>query len=165
MNEIVIYEDGTLSLDARVEQESVWLNQKQMASLFDVDSDTVSYHLKNIYKSNELGKDATTEKISVVQQEGQREVKRRISFYNLDAIISVGYRINSQRATKFRIWATSILKDYIIQGYTLSIILSKTTPLPMAINASVHFYLSYFFKKTKCSTEAVENPKSMIMLW
>ena len=120
MSEIAIYEDGSIVLDARVEQETVWLNQRQMANLFDVDSDTISYHLKNIYKCSELGKDATTEKISVVQKEGKREVKRKISFYNLDAIISVGYRINSQRATLFRIWATGVLKEYIIQGYTLN---------------------------------------------
>ena len=120
MSEIVIYEDGSIVLDARVEQETVWLNQRQMANLFNVDSDTISYHLKNIYKCSELGKDATTEKISVVQKEGKREVKRKISFYNLDAIISVGYRINSQRATQFRIWATGVLKEYIIQGYTLN---------------------------------------------
>ena len=120
MSEIVIYEDGSIALDARVEHDTVWLNQKQMANLFDVDSDTISYHLKTIYKSAELGKDATTEKISVVQKEGKREVKRKISFYNLDAIISVGYRVNSQRATQFRVWATGVLKEYIIQGYTLN---------------------------------------------
>lgn len=120
MNEIVIYEDGSIVLDTRVGDDTVWLNQKQMANLFDVDSDTISYHLKTIYKNAELGKDATTEKISVVQTEGKREVKRKISFYNLDAIISVGYRVNSQRATQFRIWATSILKEYIIQGYSLN---------------------------------------------
>lgn len=120
MSDIVIYEDGSIALDARVEKESLWLNQKQMADLFEVDSDTVSYHLKNIYKSGELGKESTTEKISVVQKEGKREVKRNISFYNLDAIISIGYRVNSKRATRFRIWATRVLKEYIVQGYALN---------------------------------------------
>jgi len=120
MSDIIIYEDGAIVLDARVENESVWLSQKQMAQLFEVDSDTVSYHLKNIYKSGELGKDSTTEKISVVQKEGKREVKRNISFYNLDAIISVGYRVNSKKATQFRIWSTNILKQYILKGYALN---------------------------------------------
>ncbi|KYJ86940.1 cytochrome C [Sulfurovum riftiae] len=120
MSDIVIYEDGTLTIGARVEQESIWLSQKQMAELFEVDSDTISYHLKNIYKSSELSKESTTEKISVVQKEGTREVKRKISFYNLDAIISVGYRVNSQKATQFRIWSTNILKQYILEGYALN---------------------------------------------
>jgi prophage maintenance system killer protein len=116
----IIYVNGEISLSTRVKHESVWLSQKQMSELFDVDSDTVSYHLKNIYKSLELDKNSTTEKISVVRQEGKREVKRKISFYNLDAIISVGYRVNSKRATEFRIWATKILKQYIIDGYAIN---------------------------------------------
>ena len=119
MSDVVIYEDGSIALDARVDKESTWLSQKQMAELFEVDSDTISYHLKNIFKSGELDKEATTEKISVVQKEGAREVKRKISVYNLDAIISVGYRVNSKRATNFRIWATRVLKRYIIDGYTI----------------------------------------------
>jgi prophage maintenance system killer protein len=120
MSEIVIYEDGVVSLEATVEKDTLWLNQKQMAKLFDVDSDTISYHLKNIYITEELDKNSTTEKISVVQKEGKREVKRNIEHYCLDAIISVGYRVNSKRATAFRIWATGILKEYLFQGYSLN---------------------------------------------
>jgi hypothetical protein len=90
-----------------------------MAELFDVDSDTISYHLKNIYREKELEEDATTEEISVVQQEGKRDVKRRVKFYNLDAIIAVGYRVNSKSATQFRIWATKVLKDNIIKGFVM----------------------------------------------
>ena len=120
MNDIVIYEDGRVELKATLKDENIWLSQKQMGELFGVDSDTVSYHLKNIYKTDELSKESTTEKISVVQKEGKRDIKRTISFYNLDAIISVGYRINSTQATRFRQWATNILKDYLIKGYTLN---------------------------------------------
>ena len=120
MSEIVIYEDGVVSLEATVEKDTLWLNQKQMGKLFDVDSDTISYHLKNIYITEELDKSSTTEKISVVQKEGKREVKRNIEHYSLDAIISVGYRVNSKRATAFRIWATGILKEYLFQGYSLN---------------------------------------------
>ncbi len=121
MSEILLYktDNDEIKLEVRIKNETIWLNQKQMASLFGVDSDTISYHLKNIYKTQELLKEATTEKISVVQQEGEREVKREISFYNLDAIISVGYRVNSKQATNFRIWATGILKEYIIKGFVM----------------------------------------------
>jgi len=121
MSEILLYktDNDEIKLEVRIQNETIWLNQKQMASLFGVDSDTISYHLKNIYKTQELLKEATTEKISVVQQEGEREVKREISFYNLDAIISVGYRVNSKQATNFRIWAMGILKEYIIKGFAM----------------------------------------------
>jgi len=106
----IIYTDQNenVKLKVFIKDETIWATQKQMAELFGVDSDTISYHLKNIYKTNELQKEATTEKISVVQKEGNREVKRTVSFYNLDAIIAVGYRVNSKRATQFRIWATKV---------------------------------------------------------
>ncbi|MBA6316871.1 RhuM family protein [Cellulophaga baltica] len=90
-----------------------------MAELFDKDSDTIGLHLKNIYTTKELNKNATTEKYSVVQIEGKREVNRKVLFYNLDAIISVGYRVNSKRGTQFRIWAIQILKDYLLKGYAI----------------------------------------------
>ena len=120
MSDIVIYEDGKVELKATLQEDTIWLNQKQMGELFGVDSDTISYHLKNIYKTDELSKESTTEKISVVQKEGKRDIKRAISFYNLDAIISVGYRVNSKQATKFRQWATTVLKEYLIKGYALN---------------------------------------------
>lgn len=106
-------------IEERVHNESVWLTQKGMAQLFDCSTDNVGLHLKNVYESGELNEDATAEIFSVVQQEGTREATRKIKFYNLDAIISVGYRINSVRATQFRQWATNILKTFAVQGYVL----------------------------------------------
>ena len=113
-SEIKIYktDEGKTSIEVKLEKETVWLSQKQMAELFEKDSDTIGLHLKNIYKSGELDEISTTEKYSVVRQEGNRKVKRQIKFYNLDAIISVGYRVNSKRGIQFRKWANQILKDY-----------------------------------------------------
>ena len=99
--------------------KTVWCTQKAMGMLFDCTSDNISVHLQNIYDTDELKKEATTEKISVVRREGNRDVNRTLQFYNLDAIISVGYRVNSIRATQFRQWATSILREYAIRGYVL----------------------------------------------
>ena len=103
-------DDGALRVNVRLEDETVWLTQAAMAELFDCTSDNVSLHLKGIYETGELQKEATVEDFSVVRQEGSREVSRLIKYYNLDAIIAVGYRVNSKRATQFRIWATSVLK-------------------------------------------------------
>ncbi len=112
--------NNDIKVDVLIQDETLWLNQKQMSELFGVDSDTISYHLKNIYKTEELIELSTTEKISVVQKEGTRDVKRNVMFYNLDAIIAVGYRVNSKQATHFRIWATNVLKEYIIKGFALN---------------------------------------------
>jgi hypothetical protein len=117
--EIILYNDKP-NVEIRLENNTIWLNQKQMAELFDKDSDTIGLHLKNIYTTKELDKNATTEKYSVVRQEGNRQVSRKILFYNLDAIISVGYRVNSKRGTQFRIWANQVLKDYLVQGYAVN---------------------------------------------
>lgn len=106
-------------MDVIYEGETFWLSQKKMAELFGVDVRTVSEHLQNIYKSGELAEEATVRKFRIVQIEGSREVTREIEFYNLDAIIAVGYRVNSQRATQFRIWATQTLKEFIIKGFVL----------------------------------------------
>jgi len=121
-SEIKIYKtpDGKTSIEVKLEKDTVWLSQKQMAELFDKDSDTIGLHLRNIYKSGELDKNSTTEKYSVVQKEGNRNVKRQINFYNLDAIISVGYRVNSKRGILFRKWATQLLKEYLIKGYAIN---------------------------------------------
>ena len=121
-SEIKIYqvEDGQTEIEVKLHDETVWLSQKQMAELFDKDSDTIGLHLKNIYKSGELQEDATTEESSVVQIEGKRKVKRKIRIYNLDAIISVGYRVNSKRGTQFRIWANKVLKEYLVKGFSLN---------------------------------------------
>ncbi len=109
-------EDG---IEVRVSGESVWLTQKGMARLFDCSTDNIGLHLKNIYASGELEERATIEESSVVQSEGTRKITRKVKFYNLDAIISVGYRINSVRATQFRQWATNVLRTFAIQGYVL----------------------------------------------
>ena len=118
---ILLYEteEGNVNVDVILKDETIWLTQKSMAEVFDCSSDNVSLHLKNIFEDNELDKNSTTEKISVVRKEGNRNVNRELEFYNLDAIIAVGYRVNSKKATKFRIWATKILKDYMIKGYTM----------------------------------------------
>lgn len=120
-NQIIIYrtESGETKLEVKLENETVWLSQKQMAELFNCNTDNVGLHLKNIYFEGELAEYQTTEDSSVVQKEGNKEVKRPIKLYNLDAIISVGYRINSLRGTQFRIWATQKLREYIIKGFVL----------------------------------------------
>ncbi len=112
-------ETGEVKVDVLLQDETVWLTQKTMGSLFGVESNTITYHLKEIYKSGELESSSTTRKIRAVQKEGNREVKRSLDFYNLDAIISVGYRVNSVQATHFRIWATKTLKEFIIKGFVL----------------------------------------------
>lgn len=108
-----------VSVNAVIKDETIWLTQKAMAELFDCSADNVSLHLKNIYSEKELNESATAEEFSVVQLEGDRKVERKRKFYNLDAIISVGYRVNSRRATNFRIWATEVLKEYMIKGFAL----------------------------------------------
>jgi death-on-curing family protein len=119
--EIIIYDskDGP-KLEVRLEDETVWLTQKQMALLFDKDVRTINEHIKNIYKEKELDETSTIRKFRIVQKEGKREVKREVDFYNLDVIISVGYRVNSKRGTQFRIWATKTLREHIIKGYTIN---------------------------------------------
>ena len=112
--------DGQAELQVALVHETVWLSQAQMAQLFDTSTDNISLHLKNIYQDDELTELATTEDFSVVRQEGNRKVKRQIKHYNLDAIISVGYRVSSKRATQFRQWATAVLKQHLVQGYTLN---------------------------------------------
>lgn len=111
--------DEDVSVNAVIRDETIWLTQKSMAELFDVDVPAISKHLSNIYADGELVKDSTISKMEIVQQEGTRHVKREQNFYNLDAIISVGYRVNSRRATQFRIWATSVLKEYMVKGFVM----------------------------------------------
>ena len=112
--------DGETQIEIRLERNTLWLSQAQLATLFEKDSDTISLHLKNIYSEGELDLKATTEDSSVVRQEGKRQVRRNIRFYNLDAVISVGYRVNSKKGTQFRIWATQRLHEYLVKGYTLN---------------------------------------------
>ncbi len=119
--EFIIYStpEEDIRIDAAGKDETIWLTQKGMAALFDCSSDNISLHLQNIYTDGELAENATTEEISVVRQEGNRQVNRKLKYYNLDAIISVGYRVNSRRATQFRIWATGVLKEYMIKGFAI----------------------------------------------
>ncbi len=112
-------ETGNPKIEVRIEGEMVWLTQKLMAELFDVSIPTINEHLKNIYSSEELSESATIRKFLIVQNEGEREVSREIEHYNLDVVIAVGYRVNSRRATHFRIWATQVLRDFIIKGFAL----------------------------------------------
>ena len=119
---IVLYQDDNTNVCVSVyyNHETFWLTQKAMAELFGCSTDNISFHLKNIYAEGELKEGATTEFFSVVQKEGNREVSRNIKFFNLDAVIAVGYRVNSHQATAFRIWATKTLKEYITKGFVLN---------------------------------------------
>ena len=121
-HEIVFYqmEDTNVCVNVIYKDETFWLSQRAMAELFDCGTDNISLHLKNIYKEEELSEEATAEYFSVVQIEGTREVKRKTKCYNLDAIIAVGYRVNSKKATRFRQWATKTLKEYIMKGFVLN---------------------------------------------
>ena len=120
-SEIILYttQSGDVKVEVILQDESVWLTQKAMGELFGVVKSTISEHLSNIYESGELEKTATVRKFRTVQNESGRDVQRNIDYYNLDAIISVGYRVNSQHATQFRIWATKTLKEFIIKGFVL----------------------------------------------
>ena len=112
-------QSGEQSIETRYKDETIWLSQKLMSALFNVDVRTINEHLKNIYEQGEVSPDATIRKFRIVQTEGKREVSRNVDFYNLDAIISVGYRVNSVRATQFRQWATKVLREFAIKGYVL----------------------------------------------
>ena len=177
--EIIIYQpdDKSTQLDVRIEEETVWLSQKQMALLFDCSADNVSLHLKNIYKEEELMESATSEDFSEVQQEGNRFVKRKVVYYNLDAVISVGYRVNSKRGTQFRIWANQVLKDFLLKGYVLNKrvdrietkllehdqkfdLLIKTNLIP---NEGI-FYEGQIFDAYKFVSDIVKSTKKSIVL-
>lgn len=120
--EVVLYEapDGGVRLDVKLEQETVWLTQLQMATLFETTPENVLMHLKNVYAEKELVDRSTTKDFLAVRTEGKRRVRRKLKHYNLDAIISVGYRVNSKRGVRFRQWATGVLREHIVQGYTLN---------------------------------------------
>jgi len=121
-NKIIIYqtEDGQTQIDVRLENETVWLTQAQMAELFQTDRTSIVRHINNIYKVEELDRKSTCAKIAQVQIEGKRTVKRNIPYFNLDMIISVGYRVNSKRGVKFRQWANNVLKKYLVKGYVVN---------------------------------------------
>ena len=120
-NEIILYQpDDTLSIDVRVEDESVWLTQAQIVELFTSSKANISEHLKHIFETNELDRDATVRKFRTVRKEGNRNVTRTLEFFNLDVIISIGYRVNTIRGIQFRQWANKVLKEYLLQGYSVN---------------------------------------------
>ena len=121
-DQVIFYtsSNGNVKLEVFIQDETLWLTQKMMAELFGVEVNTINYHLKEIFDSGELELGSTIRKFRIVQNEGVREVERAVAFYDLNAIIAVGYRVNSIRATQFRIWATQVLKEYIIKGFVLN---------------------------------------------
>ena len=132
VNEIVVYQpDEVVNLEVRVENESVWLNLNQIATLFDRDKSVISRHISNIFKEKELDKNSTVAKNATVQIENGRSIVRQMDYYNLDVIVSVGYRVKSQRGTQFRIWANQVLKDYLLKGYAIN---SRLTQLEQKID-------------------------------
>jgi prophage maintenance system killer protein len=120
MSDLVIFEDDARQVEVRLEGDTVWLTQRQMGELFGTTAENVLMHLKNVFRDGELDESATTKDFLAVRQEGSRQVKRRLKHYNLDAVISVGYRVSSMRATRFRQWATRVLREHLTQGYSLN---------------------------------------------
>ena len=119
-NEIILFEDGGVKLEVNMQDETVWLTQKQMSKLFEKDRKTITRHIQNIYRDGELEEKSTSSFFEQVQNEGGRTITRQVQYYNLDMIISVGYRVNSKRGIAFRRWATNILKDYMLKGYAIN---------------------------------------------
>ena len=131
LKDLIIYQsqnNENISVEVLYNEEDFWLTQKSMSKLFNVAENNITYHLQNIFKTGELEESSTTQKIRVVQNEGTRKVAREVTFYNLDAIIAVGYRVNSKEATDFRIWATKTLKEYIKKGFVINSEILKNGP-------------------------------------
>ena len=118
--QIFTTKDGKTEIEVKLDRETVWLNQYQLEDLFETDRTAINRHISNIYKSEELEEESTCAKIAQVQKEGEREIKRKIKYYNLDLIIAVGYRVNSKRGTQFRIWANQVLKEYLTKGHSIN---------------------------------------------
>lgn len=154
--EIIIYEtkDGETSIDVRMEEETVWLTLNQMCNLFDRDKSVVSRHIRNIYNEGELELNSTVAKNATVQKEGNREVLREIEYYNLDVIISVGYRVKSQRGTQFRIWANSVLKRYLTQGFAIK---ENATQIQLQNLSSMLEILSKSIEDKSISADETQN--------
>ena len=131
LKDLIIYQsqnNENISVEVLYNEEDFWLTQKSMAKLFNVAENNITYHLQNIFKTGELNENRTTQKIRVVQNEGNRKVSREVTFYSLDVIIAVGYRVNSKEATDFRIWATKTLKEYIKKGFVVNSEMLKNGP-------------------------------------
>lgn len=176
--EIILYQpDESVKMEVRIENETVWLTQAQMAELFDVKENTITYHIKEIYNVGELEINPTTRKIRVVRQEGNRKVNRNIDFYNLDMIISVGYRVSSKRGVQFRIWATGVLKDYILKGYAINqrieqlekTVASHSEKIDFFVRTSLPpvegiFYDGQIFDAYKFATDLIRSAKKSVVI-
>ncbi len=154
--EIVVYTgpDGTASLEVRLEADTVWLNLSQMARLFGRDKSVVSRHLRNVFATKELDRPSTVAFFATVQREGGHSVERAIEHFNLDAILSVGYRVNSKRGTQFRIWATRVLHDHLLQGYSVNERRLKELSQTVRLLADVaeRRFLQYCGRRLACAT-------------
>ena len=141
--DVVVYrsEDNTVQLDVQLAEETVWLTQLQMAVLFDATVPNISMHIRNIFKEEELTREATVKDFLIVQTEGEREVTRRVQCYNLDVIISVGYRVKSKRGTQFRQWATKVLKQYMLHGYAISNRFEKLEQRVAKTEAQIEYFV------------------------
>ena len=126
-NEIILYQSDELTerIEVKLEDETVWLNQEQMALLFKQTKQNISLHINNCFKENELDRNSTVKEYLTVQNEGRRKIRRRINLYNLDVVISVGYRVKSKQGTQFRIWANQVLKDYLLKGYSVHLRMNR----------------------------------------
>lgn len=154
--EIIIYKtkDGETSIDVRMEEETVWLTQAQMVDLFQTTKQNVSLHINNVYKENELEKNSTVKEYLTVQNEGRRLIRRNVKYYNLDVIISVGYRVKSQRGTQFRIWANSVLKRYLTQGFAIK---ENATQIQLQNLSSMLEILSKSIENNSISVDETQN--------
>ena len=178
-NEIILYSPGvkSLHLEVRLEEETVWLTQNQMLELFSSTKQNISLHINNIYKEGELEFDSTVKEYLTVQLEGKRKVNRKLLYYNLDVIISVGYRVKSQRGTQFRIWANRVLKEYLLRGYTLnqrvnrieSKLIEHDQKFDMFIKSNLKpnegvFYDNQIFDAYQFATDIIKSAQKSIIL-
>lgn len=177
-NEIIIYQpEESIKLEVRLEDETVWLTQAQMAELFQTSKQNISLHTRNVFKENELSESATVKYSLTVQQEGKRIVKRNVAYYSLDVIISVGYRVKSQRGVEFRQWATRILKDYLLKGYAINrrieqlekTVADHTEKIDFFIRTSLPpvegiFYDGQIFDAYAFATDLIKSAKESIIL-
>lgn len=155
-NEIILYqaEDLPERIEVKIEDDTVWLSQKQMASLFAKNIMTINEHIKNVYEEGELEETSTIRKSLIVQKEGQRNVQREVMFYNLDVIISVGYRVKSKQGTQFRIWATNVLRDYLLKGYAFNQRMNRIENTVENLADKVN-EISFQIKSTEIPTQGV----------
>ena len=144
-NEIILYQpDDAVKIEVRVDDETVWLTQQQMADLFGTQRQAITKHLKNIYDSAELDRASTSSILELLQKEGLRMVKRKVEFFNLDVIISVGYRVNTKRGIQFRQWANRVLKEYLLRGYSINQRFERLERRVAETENKIDFFCTYF---------------------